>query len=112
MRFLSALAASVRIDEALVRYIVTLVSATRDHRMISLGASPRASLALKRLAQCHAFMHNRDYVIPEDIADLFVAAVSHRLTLRQEAKLGGVDAEAVAREILRSTQAPFKGKGI
>ncbi|HIX92534.1 MAG TPA: MoxR family ATPase [Firmicutes bacterium] len=112
VRFLSALAASVRIDEALVRYIVTLVSATRGHRMISLGASPRASLALKRLAQCYAFMHSREYVIPEDIADLFVPAVSHRLTLRQEAKLGGVDAEAVAREILRSTQAPFKGKGI
>lgn len=110
VRFLSALAASVRIDEALVRYIVTLVSATRNHRMISLGASPRASLALKRLAQCYAFMHSREYVIPEDIADLFVAAVSHRLTIRQEAKLGGVDAEAVAREILRSTQAPFKGK--
>lgn len=112
VRFLSALAASVRIDEALVRYIVTLVSATRNHRMISLGASPRASLALKRLAQCYAFMHSRDYVVPEDIADLFVPAVSHRLTIRQEAKLGGVDAEAVAREILRSTQAPFKGKGI
>ena len=112
VRFLSALSSSVRIDEALVRYIVTLVSATRNHRMISLGASPRASLALKRLAQCYAFMHSRDYVVPEDIADLFVPAVSHRLTLRQEAKLGGVDAEAVAREILRSTQAPFKGKGI
>lgn len=112
VRFLSALTASVHIDETLVRYIVTLVSATRDHRMISLGASPRASLALKRLAQCYAFMHSREYVIPEDIADLFVAAVSHRLTIRQEAKLGGVDAEAVAREILRSTQAPFKGKGI
>ena len=112
VRFLSALAASVRIDEALVRYIVTLVSATRAHRMISLGASPRASLALKRLAQCYAFMHSREYVIPEDIADLFVPAVSHRLTLRQEAKLGGVDAEAVAREILRSTQAPFKGKSV
>lgn len=112
VRFLSSLAASVRIDETLVRYIVTLVSATRNHRMISLGASPRASLALKRLAQCYAFMHSRDYVVPEDIADLFVPAVSHRLTLRQEAKLGGVDAEAVAREILRSTQAPFKGKGI
>ena len=112
VRFLSALSSSVRIDEALERYIVTLVSATRNHRMISLGASPRASLALKRLAQCYAFMHSREYVIPEDIADLFVPAVSHRLTIRQEAKLGGVDAEAVAREILRSTQAPFKGKGI
>ena len=112
VRFLSALTASVHIDETLVRYIVTLVSATRNHRMISLGASPRASLALKRLAQCYAFMHSREYVIPEDIADLFVAAVSHRLTLRQEAKLGGVDAEAVAREILRSTQAPFKGKSV
>ena len=112
VRFLSALSSSVHIDEALVRYIVTLVAATRNHRMISLGASPRASLALKRLAQCYAFMHSREYVIPEDIADLFVAAVSHRLTLRQEAKLGGVDAEAVAREILRSTQAPFKGKSV
>ena len=112
IRFLSSLCQDVRLDASLVRYIVTLVSATRDNRMISLGASPRASLALKRLAQCYAFMHSREYVIPEDIADLFVPAVSHRLTLRQEAKLGGVDAEAVAREILRSTQAPFKGKSV
>lgn len=110
IRFLSSLCQDVRLDASLVRYIVTLVSATRDNRMISLGASPRASLALKRLAQCYAFMHSRDYVIPEDIADLFVAAVSHRLTLRQEAKLGGTDAETVARDILRSVQAPFKGK--
>ena len=110
IRFLGALCSDVRIDASLYRYIVTLVAGTRSHRMISLGASPRASLALKRLCQAWAFMHSRDYVIPEDIADLFIPAVSHRITLRQEAKLGGTDAETVAREILHSVQVPFKGK--
>ena len=65
--FLRALTTDVRIDRSLYKYLVLLVSATREHRSVSLGASPRASLALKRLSQAYAFMHGRNYVVPEDI---------------------------------------------
>lgn len=69
--FLRALSTDVRIDRSLYKYLVLLVSATREHRSVSLGASPRASLALKRLSQAYAFMHGRNYVVPEDISDIF-----------------------------------------
>ena len=58
--FLRALTTDVRIDRSLYKYLVLLVSATREHRSVSLGASPRASLALKRLSQAYAFMHGRN----------------------------------------------------
>ena len=77
--FLRALMTDVRIDRSLYKYLVLLVSATRDHRSVSLGASPRASLALKRLSQAYAFMHGRNYVVPEDISDIFRAAIGHRI---------------------------------
>ncbi len=110
IRFLRALISDVRIDPELYRYLVTLVAATRTHSAVALGASPRASLALKRLCQAYAFMHDRNYVIPEDISDIFRVSVGHRIILKQEAKLGQITTDAVLEEILRSTPVPFRGK--
>lgn len=108
--FLRALTTDVRIDRSLYKYLVLLVSATREHRSVSLGASPRASLALKRLSQAYAFMHGRNYVVPEDISDIFRAAIGHRLILKQEAQLGGVTCAAVLEDVLKSVPVPFKGE--
>lgn len=108
--FLRALTTDVRIDRSLYKYLVLLVSATRDHRSVSLGASPRASLALKRLSQAYAFMHGRNYVVPEDISDIFRAAIGHRIILKQEAQLGGVTCAAVLEDVLKSVPVPFKGE--
>lgn len=102
--------AGIRIDEQLYRYIVTLVTATRKSPKLALGASPRASVALMRLAQAYAFIRGRDYVLPDDIGSLFRAAVAHRLMLRQEAKLANQSAEDVLNEILRTTDVPYHGK--
>ncbi len=110
VNFLRALVLDVRIDAEIYRYLVTLVAATRTHPSVTLGASPRASLALKRLCQAYAFMHNRNYVIPEDVSDIFRVAVAHRLVLGQEAKLRQITCSTVIDEILRSTPVPFKGK--
>lgn len=109
VKFLCTLTTDVHIDANLYRYIVMLVSATRTHNAVSLGASPRASLALKRLCQAYAFMHNRNFVIPEDISDIFRVSVGHRLNLKQEAKLGGINCDTVINEVLRTVQVPFKG---
>ena len=110
VRFLRSLTSDVHIDHALNKYLVSLVSATRTHRSVALGASPRASLAIKRLAQAYAFMHSRNYVIPEDIADIFKVSTTHRLLLTQEAKLTGVTASDVINDVLKSTPVPVKGE--
>lgn len=105
-RFVSTL----RIDDAVLEYIVALVTATRKHKGLALGASPRASVALMNLAQAYAIIHNRDYVIPDDVVSVFRAAIAHRLILRQEAKLGGKTVQDILNEILRSTPMPYKGQ--
>ncbi len=101
---------TVKIDDELYTYIVNLITATRKHPSLALGASPRASVALVHLAQAYAFLRGRDYVLPDDIAGLFRAAIAHRLMLRQEAKLERKSTLDVLNEILRATEVPYKGK--
>ena len=98
---------SVHIDDAIYEYIVALVSATRNSEYLTLGSSPRGSLALMKTAQAYAFMMSRDYVLPEDIALLYKRVIGHRITLRQEAKLNRITAADVLDNILRKTEAPF-----
>ena len=110
LTFLRALVTDVRIDAEIYRYIVSLVGATRCHAAVALGASPRASIALKRLSQAYAFMNSRSYVVPEDVYEVFRVCVAHRLILKQDARLRGVTCEAVIDDILRTVTIPYKGK--
>ena len=110
IRQLREFISGIKIDEQLYRYIVALITATRKHSKLALGASPRASVALMRLAQAYAFIRGRDYVLPDDIGSLFRSAVGHRLMLRQEAKLANQSADDILIEILRSTDVPYHGK--
>ena len=100
----------VRIQDELYKYIVLLTSSTRRNDNFALGASPRASLALARMAQAYAFMHHRAYVLPEDIAAVFKQTIAHRLILKQEAKLNRVTADAALTEILHRVEIPYKTK--
>ncbi len=97
------------VDSEVCKYIVTLINETRKHPMISLGASPRASLALMRISQAWAFIHGRNYVTPEDVKAVFRPVIAHRLILTQEAKLAKKSAESLISEILFHTAAPFRG---
>lgn len=110
LSFLRALVTDVRVDEEIYRYIVALVSATRTHSAVSLGASPRASIALKGLTQAYAFMNSRDYALPEDVYEIFKACVGHRLILKQDARLRGITSDAVIDDVLRTVKIPYKGK--
>ena len=103
-------AASVHLDDAIYRYIVTLITATRSHESLALGASPRASVALMRLSQAYAYIRGRDYVLPDDVAAIFRPAVAHRLVLRQEARLNRISADHLLGEILRTTPVPYRGE--
>jgi MoxR-like ATPase len=102
--------AQVKLEDSLYGYIVALIAATRKHKSFSLGASPRASVALMRLAQAYAYLRGRDYVLPDDIAGLYRIAVSHRVILTQEAKLNHVTVSGVLDEIFRSIEVPYLGK--
>ena len=110
VRTLRTIVSNIHIDPEVSKYIVLLVTATRRHEKLSLGASPRASLALMRVSQAYAFMHRRGYVLPEDVAAVYRSTIAHRLILKQEAKLDHITAEDVLTEILRRTEAPYKGK--
>ena len=87
-------------------YIVDLVDATRKHAEIYLGASPRGSLALYRTAQARAALLGRDYVIPDDIKQMAIPALAHRLIVGSAARIRDVDARAVIGEVLSNVPVP------
>lgn len=96
----------VRVDPGLGRYMVDLVGATRGHASIRMGCSPRATLALFRVAQARAFLESRTFVIPEDIKSMAVPVLAHRLTLDTKARYAGVRKEDVMHELLERVAVP------
>lgn len=101
---------NLTIDDEICKYIVALVSATRKDKSLSLGASPRASLALMRMSQAWAFMQGREYVTPEDVKAVYRYVIAHRIVLTQEAKLNHETPESVLNGIMAHTDVPFRGK--
>jgi MoxR-like ATPase len=93
----------IHVDDTLQDYIIKLVTATRSHPELVLGGSPRASLALFKTAQALAAIRGRDHVIPEDIKQLAVPALAHRLMIRPESELRGRSARTIVKEIVEST---------
>jgi MoxR-like ATPase len=97
----------VHVVESVRRYILNLVHATRDHPALSLGASPRGSLALFRSAQVQAALHGRDFVIPDDVKNVAVACLAHRMMLNPENALGGDTTVEVVRGLLKHIKVPL-----
>ena len=95
----------IHVDDSLHDYIVRLANATRSNSELSLGASPRASLALFRASQAFAAIKGRDHVIPDDIQHLAPSVLTHRLVLSPESELRGRSTQAVLQEVL--TQVPL-----
>lgn len=93
----------VHVDTTLQDYIVALAEATREHPDLSLGVSPRGSLALFKGAQAFAAIRGRDYVLPEDIKTLVPLTLAHRLILTPEAELRGRTAGNILEEVLEKT---------
>jgi MoxR-like ATPase len=96
----------VYIDNKIKEYIVSLVSATRKHPDIYLGASPRGSLALYRTGQARAAVSGRDYVIPDDVKALAIPTLSHRMIISPAARLKNVVTSQVIQEVLDTVPAP------
>jgi MoxR-like ATPase len=98
--------AEIHVDDNLKAYIVDLVTATRQHRDLALGVSPRGALALQRAARALAGSIGRDYVVPDDIKRLAVAVLEHRVLLAPDAQLRGAAPGDVVRELLASVAVP------
>lgn len=99
-------AKEIYVDQVVRRYIVSLVEATRDHRDVALGASPRASLGLFRASRAMALVQDRDYVIPDDIKSLAVSVIGHRLILSAPARMRGVRSADVVEDLLNQVAVP------
>ena len=98
---------SVRISDDVLKYVVLLCEKTREMPLIELGVSPRGVLALVQMAKAHAVLEDRIYVIPEDVQDVFLDVCAHRLILRPQARVEGLDARDILKEILVEVKPPL-----
>jgi len=99
-------AASVRMSDELKRYAVDVVRATRAANGIQLGASPRASLALMKAAQALALSEGREFVVPEDVREMAVPVIAHRMVVEPQARFAGVTTAGLVEEILAKVPMP------
>jgi MoxR-like ATPase len=96
----------VRMSDELKRYVVDVVRQTRAANGVQLGASPRASLALMKTAQALALIEGRQFVIPEDVREMAVPVIAHRLIVDPQARFAGVSAVSIVEEILTKVPVP------
>jgi MoxR-like ATPase len=97
---LARAAATTHLDLSVEAYIVAITGATRSHQAIELGASPRATIALAAASRALAAVRGRDYVLPDDVKELAVPVVAHRLVLSPEGRLRGIGSGQVVTDIL------------
>ncbi len=96
----------VEVDEDLLNYIIALITATRAHAQVQVGASPRGGLALVQLARAHAVLRDRDYVVPEDVKAVAVPALAHRITLRPELWVRRISSDDIVAGLVQSVPTP------
>lgn len=99
---------TVHVDQDLLRYMIDLIGATRQHADISLGASPRASINLFMASQALAAIRGRDYVLPDDVQYLAPFILTHRMVLKPESQLRGRTTADVVREVLERRPLPIE----
>jgi len=99
--------ASVAMDETVKQFIVSLVNATRESRDLALGASPRATLALFKLSRALAGLSGRNYVLPDDVKQLAVPVLAHRVLMDPVAQMNGLTPEAVVESLLEKVPVPI-----
>lgn len=99
-------AASTEVHDLVYEYVTNLTQATREHAMVQLGISPRGALAVCRMAKAYAYLHGRDFVMPEDVAAIFSDVSSHRLVLATKARMMEERPEDIIQSILESVKMP------
>ena len=99
-------ARNIYVEESLNRYVVAVVRQTRADNRLYLGASPRAGIALLRVAKARALLAGRDYLMPDDVKGVAPPVLAHRLILGPEARSSALDAEELVRELVERTPVP------
>ena len=102
---------TIYVDELVRSYIVSIVHATRDNEDIALGSSPRGSLAMARGIQALALMRGRDYVLPDDVKELAVPMLAHRIIVSSGARMQGITPEEIVARILDTVPVPDNTSG-
>lgn len=98
---------SVLVDDVVKRYMVSLADASRRHPQVSLGISPRGTLAWMGASQAMAYFKGRSFVTPDDVKAVAEAVLVHRIVLKTEAKIAGISGERVLRELLAKVDVPI-----
>lgn len=96
----------VEVRDSIYEYVTALAEATRTHPMVQLGISPRGALAVCRMAKSYAYLHGRDFVMPEDVAAVFPDVCAHRLILSTKARMMEESPDSILKEILQKTDMP------
>jgi MoxR-like ATPase len=96
----------IHVDDDVLGYVTDIVQATRAQRQVEVGASPRGSLAIFKLARARAVFHGRDYVIPDDVKDIAGPALAHRMIMKAESWVKGIDPRVIIDEILKTIPVP------
>lgn len=102
----------IYVDEAIKDYIISIVSETRAHNAVYLGASPRGSIALMKAAQSYAYIQGREYVIPDDVKFLAPFALSHRIILNSDSKFANVSTKTIVNEIIQQMRIPVRKEAV
>ena len=101
-------AASVTMKDEILAYITRLSMASRQHPMVELGISPRGAIAVGRMARACAYVRGRDFVIPEDVREIFADVCAHRILLSQKAKAARLTERQVLEQLLEETALPYE----
>lgn len=96
----------VHVTDEVLHYIAALCAATRDVELVNMGVSPRGGIAVCNMAKAAAFLKHRDYVIPEDVKQVFADVCAHRLVLKPQAKIEGVNEAGICDLVLQQVDAP------
>ena len=105
---MQALVNQVLVDDAVRMYIVDIIQSSRTNQSLTLGASPRAGLALYKTSQARAALDGRDFVTPDDVKELALPVLSHRLIVASNARLRGRTAGQIVRDILAGVSVPIE----
>jgi MoxR-like ATPase len=106
LALMKALSETVTATDDILDYITRLVGATRDHRSLEVGASPRASIGMLKVARVAALIAGRDFLVPDDVKTFAHAVLRHRITLHPDAELEGMTNDGVVDAIIRETSVP------
>lgn len=97
----------IYVDDSIYKYVIELVNKTRNNNEIEIGISPRGELAIMRMAKANALFHDRDFVVPDDVSEVFVDTSIHRITLKDnELKIISEKRRSILENILKNTEKP------